>query len=236
MSIKPCKLAFSLTGFSGPLGLLLQLLDSAKLSITEIDLSEVTEQYLRYMDNLEEKQPEELADFLVIAARLLLMKSRKLLPQFGTEEEECPSLEAQLKLYKQFVEASKELNALWIGEKQSFSRIEPSHKIDTFVIPKNMSLKSLQQSIKMLLVRLAPLKPLPQTQIDDAVSMKEKIDTIRRVLKQKKTVQFTELLFDVHNKTEVIMGFIALLELLKQRVILLEQNRAFDDIFVHSIS
>ena len=73
--------------YNGPFELLLALVDGEKLDITEVALSEVTEQFLKYLDTLEEHRAEELADFLVVAARLLLLKSRALLPHFFPEED-----------------------------------------------------------------------------------------------------------------------------------------------------
>ncbi len=105
---------FILEQFTGPLDLLLSLIDGQKLNISELSLSNVTEQFLNHLDKIENKKPEELADFLVIATRLLFIKSNRLLPQFTLEEDEGPSLEDQLRVYRAFVEASKKLNKRWI--------------------------------------------------------------------------------------------------------------------------
>ena len=72
-------------------------MNEQKLSLSELALSQVTEQYLDYLDKMEEKESEEMADFLVVATRLLLLKSKQLLPQFSSEEDEGPSLEEQLR-------------------------------------------------------------------------------------------------------------------------------------------
>ena len=218
--------------FEGPYDLLLQLIAEKKLDITEIAISDVTEQYLAYLDTLEKKRPEELADFLVVAAKLLLMKSSRLLPQFAPEEEEGPSLEEQLKLYKAFLDASKTVNTMWLDAKLASFRIEPPRMPEAFLPPKNFMLEALHESMVQLVNRLKPPKELPRAHIDKAISMKEKIDFIRRLLKSKKQFSFSELLKDSQNRTEVIVGLLALLELVKLKVVGLRQERIFGDIMV----
>ncbi|MFA4830569.1 MAG: segregation/condensation protein A [Patescibacteria group bacterium] len=218
--------------FEGPYDLLLSLIGEKKLDISEIAISEVTEQYLYYLDSLEKKNPEDLADFLVVAAKLLLLKSSRLLPQFAPEEEETESLEEQLKLYRAFVEASKKVNKLWLNSRCGVFRIELPRKVEIFVLPINLSLDSLRESMVQLLNRLKPPKALPYTQIDKAISLKEKVDYIRRLLKNKKSFLFGEVLKNSQNRTEVIVGFLALLELVKLKVVGLRQDEVFGDIII----
>lgn len=226
------KVNFNLQQFNGPLDLLLALIDEEKLNISEVSLSAVTEQFLQYLEKIENKKPEKLADFLLVAARLLLIKSRKLLPQFALEEEECPSLEEQLRLYKMFIEAAKKLNKHWEDENHSIFRIEPPRRPKEFTPPKNLSLADLQGSMVKLLRRLEPLQPLPETQIDKTVLLEEKIKNIRALLKKLKSVNFSALLQDSHNRTEVIVVFLALLELVKGEKVALRQKKSFEDIMI----
>jgi segregation and condensation protein A len=221
---------------SGPLDLLLSLVDEQKLDISELSLSQVTEQFLNYLDQIEETKPEELADFLVIATRLLLLKSKKLLPQFSPEEDEGPSLADQLRLYKLFVEASHKLNKKWLSGLRGVFRIEPPHRPEGFVPPLNVSQDTLRLSIENLLKRLQPPKPLPKTFIDKAVSMKEKIDQIRQLLSRNKQVNFSQVLSDAENRTEVIVGFLALLELVKQKSVALNQSDNFGEINIFKVN
>lgn len=222
-------------GFEGPLDLLLSLIDEEKLTISEVAISKVTEQYLNYLDKIEEKKPEDLADFLVVATRLLFMKSRLLLPQFGVEEDEGPSLEDQLRLYKAFVEASKKLNKSWLGNTRAVFRVEPARQPEGFLPPVNLSFAHLRESMDKLLYRLTPPKPLPRTHIDKSVSIKEKIDSIRKLLNSSKQASFSSLLSDSKNKTEVIVSFLALLELVKQRSVGLKQSGNFKDILIKKV-
>ncbi len=221
-----------LAQFEGPFDLLLSLVDGEKLTLSEIALSQVTEQFLRHLDTLEETRAEELADFLVVAARLLLLKSKMLLPQFSPEEDEGPGLEDQLRLYKAFVEASKKLNKQWLSGERSAFRNEPPRRPDGFAPPADVTLARLHASMVQLVKRLTPPKPLPTTHIDRAVSLKERIDTIRRLLSEKSRINFHDVLTSSRNKTEVIVSFLALLELVKLRTISLHQEEEFSDIVI----
>lgn len=219
--------------FEGPLDLLLQLVDQEKLSITEISLAKVTEQFFSYLDKLEKNRPEELADFLVVAARLIYLKSHHLLQYAYSEEEESgPGLADQLKLYKQYVEASKVINSLWGANKIAYGRIEPPLKAKEFVVPANAGKNNLCDSMVILLNRLKPLEPLPKVTIDHSISIKQKIDSIRNLLKSGKELSFKNILSSAQNKTEVIVSFLAILELVKQQSVRFRQVNAFADLLV----
>ncbi len=218
--------------FTGPLDLLLTLIDDEKLPINELALSHVTEQYITYVDSLNEVKADELADFLVVATRLLLLKSKKLLPQFLPEEDEGQSLEDQLRRYRAFVAASKELNTKWVQPSKTSFRFEPPRKSTEFVPPVNATLESMHKHMVQLINRLKPAKPLPQTQIDKNITLKHTIDRLRSLLNKKKSVSFLDALEDSQNKTEVIVGFLALLELVKQKTVRLTQQEQFGDIMI----
>lgn len=217
--------------FSGPLDLLLSLLDEKKMEISELSISAVTEPFLNYLDTLESIEAEELADFLVVAARLLLLKSRTLLPQFAVEDDANLNLDEQLRLYRRFVDASKNLHNMWLDEKTiSYSHIEEIKRTTEVVQPTNFTLESLSQSMLQLVKRLAPPKGLPRTYIDKTVTIKEKIDKMREMLKKHKSVNFKDVLNDANSRTEVIVSFLAILELVKQNDILLKQINSFGEI------
>lgn len=222
---------FALQQFEGPLDLLLSLLQEKKLEVSTISISEVTDQFLNHIETLEESDPEELADFLLVATRLLLMKSRALLPLLMPEEDEGVSLEEQLRLYKALVDASKAINARWQSVKRAVFRIEPVRQSTGFVAPENVSVESLRESMMHLIERIAPAKMLPQISIEKTVSVKERIMQLRDLLRSKKSFRFTDVL-DKKNKSELIVGFLALLELVKQRHVFLAQTGSFQEITV----
>lgn len=222
--------------FEGPMDLLLQLVDQEKLDISEIALARVTEQFFSYLDKLEENRSEELADFLVIAARLVYLKSHSLLQYAYPEDEDAgPSLADQLKLYKQYVEASKVVNGLWEKQNIAYGRVEPPVKSDKFVLPANAVTNNLRDAMMLLLARLKPLEPLPKVTIDHSISIKQKIDAIRNLLKNGKEASFKNLLSVAQNKTEVIVSFLAVLELVKGKNILVKQTGAYADLTLSSV-
>lgn len=230
------SLDFKLDKFSGPLDVLLNLIEEKQMSISELSLSEVTEQFLDHLSKLEDKRPEDLANFLVVATRLIFIKSRELLPQLGTEEEDGPSLADQLRLYQAFIEASKKLNHHWNGPSRSVFRVETPRRPTEFIPPKNFSAENLRASLEKLIRRLKPLPPLPQTQIDKTVSVKERIEEIKKILARVKNASLFGILKGSRSRTELIVSFLALLELVKQEGILLKQGSNFDDITLETIN
>ncbi|MBT4153217.1 MAG: segregation/condensation protein A [Candidatus Magasanikbacteria bacterium] len=218
--------------FSGPLDALLGMIEQKDLPITEVSIGDVTDQYVQFVEQLDDDDADQLADFLVIASKLLLMKARQLLPQFFPEEEDEESLEEQLRLYKAFVEAAKTLNTLW--EQPTFSRFRshPAPKAAGFIPPEALSAVDLRISMVKLISRLKPHKPLPQVKIDSTVSLKEKIKHIKKIIATGKRMLFHETMSDQRNKSEIIVGFLALLELVKQKTVTLEQDATFGDIVI----
>ena len=230
------KNSVELEQFSGPLDLLLALIQEQKLSISEISLSTVTEQFMTYLDTLEENRADELADFLLIASRLLILKSRALVSQFVPEEEEGPSLAEQLRLYEQFVQAAKQVNKFWLGPKRSSFRVEPPRRRGAvFVLPTNVSLEALRVQLAQLIARLTPLQALPETRIDRAISMKQRIDHIRSILRTGHPVNFYDIIKPAANRTELIVSFLALLELVKEQFLAMRQEEVFGDIVINKL-
>lgn len=235
-SIMKNNLQINTQEFSGPLDLLLSLIDEKKMEISKLSISAVTEPFLDYLDSLEEIEAEELSDFLVIAARLLLMKSRTLLPQLSTEDESGVDLDEQLRLYRRFVDASKNLHNMWLDTtRTSYPHFEEIIRATEITQPHNFTLENLYQSMVQLLKRLEPAKALPRTYIDKTVTIKEKIDRMRELLNKHKSVNFKDIISDSKSRTEVIVSFLAILELIKQNSIFLKQDESFGDIELSKI-
>src|SRR3989344_4268920 len=221
--------------FQGPLDLLLQLIDQEKLSITEVAVAGVTEQYFKYLSGLGDDRSEELADFLVIATRLVYLKSKHLLPYLYPEEDEGPSLAEQLKLYKRYAGASKEIGRLWERGSIAYGRIEPPLKSESFVLPANALPKDLHFSFVLLLERLKPIAPLPEAAIDRSISVKQRVEAIYGILKKLRQVSFKNLLANAENRTEVIVSFLAILELVKEEKVSILQTATFEDMMIKKV-
>lgn len=224
-----------LNKFEGPLDLLLQLIEGEKLAITEISLAEVTDQFFEYLNALEGEQSEELADFLVIATKLVYIKSRQLLPYLYPAEEEGPDLAEQLKLYKKYADASLVVEELWKKEAIAYGRMEPPAHVEGFYPPFNAAVTDLHGSILAVLKRLKPLNPLPEVKLDRTISVREKVKNIYDTLLKLRSLNFKDMLDNANSRTEVIVTFLALLELIKQEKASIQQKEAFGELRIEKI-
>ena len=223
--------------FEGPLELLLELIELEKLDISNIALSQVTEQYLSYLKHVSDTTPDELADFLVVASKLLLIKSRVLLPELVLPGEEEADLAMQLKMYKEYYDASKVLHASIVKKHFAYSRQKPAVPITpVFNPPHNLTAGALKDLFLGVLKDIEPIIELPKEVIRRAVSLHEKIQSIQKMIAEKATMQFSQLLHSAKSRMEVIVTFLALLELVKQRTVTLHQTALFDDISVESVN
>lgn len=222
-----------LATFEGPLDLLLSLIEQEELSITDISLAKVTDGYLTILRSAKEIQPEELADFLVIAAKLILIKSRILLPGLQIEDE-GPSLEAQLKLYKDFVEGSRVILGMLKKKRFMFGRAKPLiEHTPEFSPPPQLTVSTLPVVFMNVIAALEPIFNLPRAAVERAISIQEKIGHLRAMILDRVAVRFGEILKGTKSRTEAIVSFLALLELVKQRVIEVKQDALFHDITLH---
>jgi len=221
--------------FEGPLDLLLQLIEDQKLDISTLALAKVTEQFLIYVKNLQEKNPLNLADFLVIAAKLLVIKSKSLLPSLdlGIEEEEAAfDLTAQLLQYKKFKEVAKYLRKLDLHRKQSWTRDAEIADRIAFMPDPDLKLETLVSSLKSLASELKNIVNLPKQVMKEVVSISDKINHIQILISEKLETSLSTLIKEARNKTEVIVTFLALLELIKQRILTVDQDAMFADIVI----
>lgn len=224
--------------FEGPLDLLLQLIEQQQLEITKISLAEVTEQYIQILHQAAERQIKatELADFLVVAARLLLIKSKALLPFLQWEEDEGEELTQQLKIYKEYLDATKTVQGIIKKKHFIFSREKLLTEQDIgFSPPPKLVATKLAQVFNEILHGLEPLLNLPTEVMRRTVNLQEKIAQLREKIYHQATTNFSDILKEAKDKAEVIVSFLALLELIKQKVVVAKQVTTFDDIKIEKI-
>ena len=224
--------------FEGPLDLLLQLIEQNKLDITQLSLSGITEQYIQTLQGASDRiSPHELADFLVVAAKLLLIKSKALMPylSWGEEEEEI-DLEHQLKMYKEYFEASRVIQRM-IGKKHfSFFREKFLVSGDIgFHPPRGITQNKLADIFRTIVEGLMPLAYLPKSVIRRTINIQEKILRIRNMILDQANVHFSHILREAKDKTEVIVSFLAILELMKQKEVAVKQDSMFEEIIIEKI-
>ena len=223
--------------FEGPLDLLLSLIEERKLDITTIALAEVTEQFLQYIKQLQKLDPTVLADFLSIAAKLLVIKSKAILPSLEVDNleedsESASDLEARLILYKKFKEAGKHLKLLDSKRQQGFSRTLTFEQKTNFFPDSGVDTARLHAAILKIVSSLKELDNLPKAKVKEAISIQEKIDSLRHDLGQQVETRLSDLLKNAKNKSEVIITFLALLELIKQRIFIADQEMLFADVVI----
>lgn len=223
--------------FQGPLGLLLQLIEKEEMDITQVCLAKIADQYIDYINKSKEINPDEMADFLVVAARLLLIKSRALLPFLHPEEEkEIAELEYQLKMYKEFLEAMKKIELLLKLKRfmfpREFNRRSLLANLNIFSPPKNLTKEYLKEIFAGLIKNIYLPAKLEEEILERKVHIEEKIAAIQKILIEKMKVGFNKIISGARSKTEVIVSFLAMLELIKQREILVNQEELFEEITI----
>jgi segregation and condensation protein A len=221
--------------FDGPLHVLLELIQAQELPITEVSLASVTQKYLEYM-NSHEVPPAELADFLVVAAKLLLLKSQAILP-IDIEPDEDPSMLAlQLRLYKEFVDASKIIEERFNSAHESFERgsADVVRSADGEVTT-NLHTQDLHQAFSRLIKRLEPFFKLQTAAMERVISVQERLHEIHEAILAKTKMTFRQIAQTGKSKIDVVVSFLALLELVKQRAVSVIQSGVFDDIEIKRV-
>lgn len=230
---------YKLQEFEGPLDLLLQMIHKEELDITTVSLATVAEQFVFYIQkNPDNISGEELADFLVVATQLLLLKSSLLLPDIDVEDDFSPeTLETQLKLYRRFVDAAAQLQAKISQKRFAYVRKKSPLQIEArFSPPPLLKPEQLVPIMQDVIARLEPIVILPESTMEKTVSLHEKILHIQGLLKSSKGVSFKTLLANSRSKIEQIVSFLALLELVKQEEVQVNQAQPFEDIIINKVS
>ncbi|MFD5848570.1 segregation/condensation protein A [Cytobacillus pseudoceanisediminis] len=236
--------------FEGPLDLLLHLINRLEIDIYDIPVSEITEQYLIYIHTMKELQLDVASEYLVMAATLLAIKSKMLLPkheeeeledEFGMEMEEDPRDELVERLieYRKYKEAAEELKER--EQDRSLMYTKPPADLSEYVNDSqqekadlNVSLYDMLGALQKLLRRKKLQRPLSakvaRQEIPIEKRMSEIVDQLRNFKGRKK---FTDL-FPISDREHIVVTFLAVLELIKRKEIQVEQDRNFSDIFVAS--
>ncbi len=225
--------------FSGPLALLLQLVEKRNLEITEISLAQVTQDYLLYISNQELVSPNELADFLVIASTLLLIKSKAILPSLELqpeEEEEIIDLEERLRLYKFYKFQGEKLRKLFQENVFCSPRPVKQYSQISFVPPANIDPSRLASLFNTLSQQLQEEIPAQREKkvINKIVTLQERIKYLIRQLTQKKNYSFQDLVAQKKQKIEVVVTFLALLYLIRENIVKVKQKNNFGTIWISS--
>ncbi len=220
--------------YEGPLDLLLDLIEHAELDITAVSLAAVTEQYLIYLHELEENHADEISAFLVIAAKLVQIKSAALLPRPPAlepgEEDVGAALVEQLKLYKRFKEIAFILQRQEEQKLRTYLRLAPPPKIEGKLDLSDITIADLIEAAKEVYIKEAEKQALGTVITAPKVTIREKIELISKKLGSAEHAHFKELLGKNPTRIEVVVTFLALLELVKRYRVSAKQEKLFTDI------
>ncbi len=217
--------------FEGPLDLLLDFIEKRKLHINDISLSQVTDDYINQVKKLQEFSIPGIANFILVASTLLLIKSRSLLPNLSLSEEEeadISDLEERLKIYKRIKELSVYVKNNF-GREIIFERGELKNE-PVFSPPEEMTSMSLIGSLKSVIKNI-PIKEItPRAIVKKIISLEEMIARLVQRVEGSLKLSFKEFSKGSVEKVEIIVSFLAMLELVKQGSIDVMQEKMFDDI------
>lgn len=219
--------------YSGPLDLLLDLIQKAELDINKLALAQVTDQFLDYIEAHKTADPDYLSEFLIIATKLVQIKSESLLPRPPVKEEDeedlGETLARQLLIYREIKKTSK-----WLSERLANDFRSYQHIPQTF--PVNVQLDLTGLSITDLIMAIENLSNRQPSLVDNAViniprmTLKNKVEDIVHILRKDKQTSLSAILGDNTDRIQTIVVFLAILELVKQHLIKTDQNASFGDI------
>lgn len=220
--------------YEGPLDLLLQLIERAELDITKLALAKVTDQYLEHLRAVEDHAPEEVSAFLVIAARLVQIKSEALLPtpprREPGEEDPGEALARQLIAYKRYRRIADILSERESAGLRTYLRLAPPPKVEGTLDLSGLGLVDLIAAARAVLAQTALKSPLGSVVSPPKITIREKIAHITRLLRQEKHTNFRALLGDSHSRLDIVVTFLAMLELVKRYLVHVRQETIFGEI------
>lgn len=224
--------------YEGPLDLLLQLIERAELNITNLALAQVTDQYLGYLRNLPDREAGEVSEFLVIAAKLLQIKSEVLLPRPPTldisEEEPGEALARQLRVYKRFKEIAQLLGAKEAAGLHTYLRLASTPEVKHRVEIGDYTLSDVVNAAREVLLRIDDRLEINTVVKAPKITIREKINQISQFLQKFRRSTFKLLLTNNPSQGDVVVTFLAMLELIKRHLIIARQSSLFGEIEIEA--
>lgn len=234
-----------ISSFEGPLELLLSLIEQRKLFVNEISLAQVTDDYISYIKSISdlpnEKRIADVSYFILIAATLILIKSKSLLPSLSLtedEEEKITDLETRLKLYQIIKNASVDIKTNF-GTSIIFTPLERTWSEPLFSPDEGMTISSMSQSINDVLAHIPKKEEkLTEIEVKKIISIDQVIDNLTERIQSAINISFKEFAKS-HNaenvseaRVHIIVSFLAMLELVREGIIDVIQNTSFEDISI----
>lgn len=230
--LDPDRFSVKTSQFEGPLELLIELVEKRKLLINEISLAAVTDEYMARVSEMQERSLPNTAQFINLAATLLLIKSKSLLPVLEINEEEelnIEALEERLKRYQLYRNAAANLSENFGNSYQFLSQYVPKRE-PVFTPDKLCDVSILNETLEQLLRNLPKLPTRQSVTVRPTVTIEEMIERLRKRIEAQVTTYFSEIQRSEGEHKNVIVGFLAILELVKQGDVLVAQQTRFADI------
>ncbi len=224
-------------GFEGPFGLLLELVEKRKLHINDVSLAAVTEDYLNYINKLGGLNPAEVASFVLVASTLILIKSKSLLPNLSlTSEEEgdIKNLEERLRLFELFTKLGLNVKNMF-GEKMIFAPLERKSDVLVFLPDEQITKESMMGFAKNVLGSMPKKVFLPEVEVRKVISIEEMIGNLTERIQNSIKMSFKDFTGKAKTREEkvfVIVGFLAMLELVRNGILSVVQENHFEDIII----
>jgi segregation and condensation protein A len=219
-------------GFAGPFELVLELIDKRKLLVNDLALAAVTDEFIQHVRSQAEFPIEQTTNFIAVAATLLLIKSRSLLPDLeltSEEEGDISDLQHRLSEYEKFRDASRGLSRLF-GRRVLVARGEKPPE-PLFAPAADMTLELIAEALERALTEIEKPEELPEARVKPMVTIEEMMDKLGERVQAALTLSFNEFSgIGKREKVEVIVSFLALLELVKQGAVDAAQHADFADI------
>ena len=237
LSFQARRYSVTTDAFDGPLDLLLSLIEKAELDITTIALAQITDQYLVYMSQIDELYPAEISAFLVVAARLLQIKSEALLPKpnikVTEEEDDGELLIQQLLAYKQYKNIAKLLAEREHEHLTSYLRLaKPSSTASSEFSLDRVDLHQLAVLVMGIFYKDEGKLSLQTIVSMPKITIREKIEMIHKLLRDNSEFNFYKIINDINSRIEIVVTFLAVLELIKRDLLLVFQQGLFGEITI----
>jgi segregation and condensation protein A len=225
--------------FEGPLDLLLYLVKKEEVDIYEVDLTKIATQFIEYLETMRQLDLEVAGEFVVMAATLMYIKSRELLPvdqqvqAEGEEDEEDPRWELirQLVEYKKFKDAAAQLHERETEQEKIFPRLPGKPEFEPAPSPPpQVSLFDLISAVSNILKRFQDRNESLRDIYADKWTVSEKIESLRKLIQERPRARFSELFEHTTSRSEVVVTFLALLELIRLKVLAVSQPEPFSEI------
>lgn len=222
--------------YEGPLELLLKLIEREELDISEISLANVTDQFLEFL-RTHEIGPGSISEFLLIASQLLVIKSRILIPSLvleKEEEEDITELKARLEDYRRFQRVANMLMAHEAKHEYAHVREPLPAAIEHFAPPQTLTCEKLQELLMQMIRENPEPEILPKQHLEETISIEHRIMELHKRLKTRVQETFSSMVKGSRGKPDIIVTFLAILELFKQHVIVVEQQTLHGEIIIRS--